>query len=430
MQTSPQLDRKVTTSAVVGTIIEWYDFYIYGTASALVFGMLFFHADDPLVGTIAAFATFAIGFLARPIGAAVFGHFGDRIGRKKMLIYSLVGMGIATVAVGLLPTYDQVGALAPILLVACRLIQGFCVGGEWGGAMLLSVEHAPAGKKNLAGALVQVGSPAGLVLATGILAIFSAQPDEVFLTWGWRVPFLFSALLVAIGLFIRLKVDESPEFKKVREAGQTTRIPLFATFAKAPLQVLAGIALTCGPFVYFYFLTTFLLTFGVSELGFDRQTLLLSVTIAATVEIALMPVAGWLADKYGRGKVFTIGAALLVVLAFPAVAALIAAPGDTAVLLIVMVGSMSIIHPLTYALLSTMFTDLFPAGIRYTGVSLAFQFGGVVGGFSPLILTAALTTPSFGILIPGYLALMSIITLVAGIAVTRQVARTRQLERV
>lgn len=413
MQTTQKLDRKVTASSVVGTAIEWYDFYVYGTASALVFGALFFTTLDPLVGTIAAFGTFAVGFLARPLGAAVFGHFGDRVSRKKMLVFSLLGMSGATILVGLLPTYAQIGIWAPILLTLCRLIQGFCVGGEWGGATLLSVEHAPAGKKNLAGALVQVGSPAGLVISTVVVAIFSGLPGDAFLEWGWRVPFLFSAVLVVIGLFIRLKVEESPEFLKLKNKGATTKLPLLRAFTKSPVQILGGILLTCGPFVYFYFFTTFLLTFGVNELQFDSQFLLVVVAISAAIEIFTLPLAGVLADRVGRNKIFIIGAVGLIVFAFPMVGLLVAFPGNQAVLLSVIVVAITIIHPLTYALLSTMFVDLFSPEIRYTGISLAFQLGGVVGGFSPLILTSTLTTDAWPVLIPGYLALLSVLSLLA-----------------
>lgn len=418
-QTAQKLDRKVTASSVVGTAIEWYDFYVYGTASALVFGTLFFTTLDPLVGTIAAFGTFAVGFLARPLGAAVFGHFGDRVSRKKMLVFSLLGMSVATILVGLLPTYAQIGIWAPVLLTLCRLIQGFCVGGEWGGATLLSVEHAPAGKKNLAGALVQVGSPAGLVISTVVVAIFSGMPGDAFLEWGWRIPFLFSAVLVVIGLFIRLKVAESPEFEKMKNKKATTRMPLFRAFTKSPVQILGGILLTCGPFVYFYFFTTFLLTFGVNELQFDRQFLLVVVAISAAIEIFTLPLAGVLADRVGRNKIFIIGAVGLIVFAFPVVGLLVAFPGNQAVLLSVIIVAITLVHPLTYALLSAMFVDLFSPEIRYTGISLAFQLGGVVGGFSPLILTSTLTTDAWPVLIPGYIALMSALSLFAAIVLVR-----------
>ncbi|UBH07420.1 MFS transporter [Leucobacter sp. Psy1] len=423
---SRKLDRKVTVSSVIGTIIEWYDFYVYGTASALVLGALFFSAEEPLVGTIAAFATFAVGFLARPVGAIVFGHFGDRIGRKRMLIYSLTGMGVATFLIGCLPTYDQIGVWAPVLLVAMRLIQGFCVGGEWGGAMLMAVEHAPVGRKSLAGALVQVGSPAGLVLSTLVIAIFSGLPGDAFLQWGWRVPFLLSAVLVLIGLFIRLKVEESPEFAQVKETGDEKKIPLFATLRHAPIQVLGGVALTLAPFMFFYFLATFILTFGVNNLGFESSFLLWAVVLGASLELVTMPIAGHLGDRYGQGRVFVVGAVLLAIVAFPMVHLLIANPGNKFVLLAIMVLVMSLVHPLTYALLSTMFADLFTTDVRYTGVSLAFSLGGVVGGFTPLIFTSMLTSPSYGWLIPGYMVLMSIVTTIAGVLAARTI-RKRQV---
>jgi len=429
METNQRLNKKVTASGVIGTAIEWYDFYLYGTASALVFGKLFFPEFDPLAGTIAAFGTFAVGFLARPVGAAVFGHFGDRVGRKKMLVLTLLGMSLATVAVGLLPTYAAIGPAAPVLLVAFRLLQGFCVGGEWGGAMLMSVEHAPRNRKNLAGSLIQVGSPLGLVLATSVVAVFRLLPEESFLSWGWRVPFLLSAVLVVVGLFIRLSVSESPEFVRVRDEGKAAKLPLATVLRTAPLQVLLGVLLTCGPFGYFYFLTTFLLTFGRAELSFQPGFLLVAVAVAAAIEIVTLPLAGALADRVGGVRVFVVGALGLIVFAFPMVGLMRSADGSQTVLLLTMIAAMALIHPLTYALLSTMFASLFRAEVRYTGVSLAFQLGGVVGGFSPLILTSLLTSGSWEVLVPGYLVLLSVLTLLAALAVT-VLARRRQVELV
>ncbi|SFS11440.1 metabolite-proton symporter [Agrococcus baldri] len=425
---SLKLDRRVTTSSVIGTVIEWYEFYVYGTMAALVLGQLFFPSGDPIVESLSAFAAFAVGFLARPIGAAFFGHFGDRIGRKKMLVYSLVGMGAATFAIGILPTYATIGVAAPILLVLCRLIQGFSIGGEWGGAMLMSVEHAPEGRKNFAGSLVQVGSPAGLVLATIVVALVNMMPEDAFLSWGWRLPFLISAVLVIVGLFIRLKTHESPEFEKVRDEGERVKVPLLKTFTSAPLQVLTGIGLTLAPFVFFYFLTTFLLTFGVNVLQFDSQLLLWSVALAAGLEIITMPLAGLIADKYGRDRIFIIGAISLLLIAFPVIFLLVTNPGNPLILILVMIGAMTIVHPLTYALLSTMFSDLFPTNIRYTGVSLAFQFGGVVGGFTPLILTAFLTSDASSVLIAGYIAFLSLLTVLAGISTAVIGAKRRRGE--
>ncbi|QUW17849.1 MFS transporter [Agrococcus sp. Marseille-Q4369] len=425
-RSKPKLDMRVTSSSVIGTVIECYEFYVYGTMAALVLGRLFFPTGDPIVESLAAFAAFAVGFIARPIGAAFFGHFGDRIGRKRMLVYSLNGMGGATFVIGLLPTYATIGFAAPALLVLCRLIQGFSIGGEWGGAMLMSVEHAPAERKNLAGALVQVGSPSGLVLATVVVALVSAMPDASFEAWGWRIPFLISAVLVFVGLFIRLKTHESPEFAKVREQGEQVKVPLLETIKTAPLRVLIGIGLTLAPFVFFYFLTTFLLTFGVNVLQFDSQLLLWSVALAAGLEIITMPIAGAIADRYGRDRVFIVGAAALLVIAFPVIFLLVTNPGSPLVLILVMIGAMTIIHPFTYALLSTMFSDLFPTNIRYTGVSLAFQFGGVVGGFTPLILTSFLTTDSFAVLIAGYMAVLSLLTVAAGVATALIGARQRR----
>ena len=230
--------RKVSLASFIGTTIEWYDYFLYGTAAALVFNELFFPNVDPLIGTLSAFATFAVGFVARPLGGAIFGHYGDRIGRKAMLVLTLLMMGIATFLIGLLPTYETIGVWAPILLVVLRLLQGFGVGGEWGGAVLLAVEHSPRDKRGFYGSLIQIGAPAGLLLGTGAFIIVASLPEEQFLSWGWRVPFLVSVLLIGVGLFIRLKIPETPAFSQVKESGNEARIPIVEVFRTYPKNVL------------------------------------------------------------------------------------------------------------------------------------------------------------------------------------------------
>ncbi|TQM03781.1 MFS transporter [Pseudonocardia kunmingensis] len=285
-----RMRRRVVRASFIGTAIEWYDFYLYGTAAALIFNQLFFPSFDPAVGTIAAFGTFAAGFLARPIGGVVFGHFGDRLGRKKMLIWSLVGMGVATTLIGLLPTYGQIGVAAPILLIVLRLLQGFAVGGEWGGAVLMSVEHAEKGRRGLAGSWTQTGSPAGLVLSTLAFGLVSLLPSEQFTSWGWRLPFLFSAVLVVVGLFIRLRVVESPAFTAVEKAGRTSSMPLLDAIRRHPLNILLAIATCLAPFVNFYLFATFMLTYATTELGIERPVVLTIVAIAGTIAIVTTPV--------------------------------------------------------------------------------------------------------------------------------------------
>lgn len=419
-----RLNRTVTASSVVGTAVEWYDFYIYGTSAALVFNVLFFPELDPVTGTLVAFAAFGVGFLARPLGAIVFGHFGDRVGRKKMLYITLTTMGLATVLIGCLPTYNTIGIWAPALLITLRLVQGFCVGGEWGGAVLLSVEHAPEKKRNLAGALVQTGSPAGLVLATVVFAIFSSLPRDAFLSWGWRIPFLLSAVLVVVGLIIRLRVEETPDFAKIREEGETQRVPLLYTLRHFPGHVVIGIALTLGPFSFFYFLAIFLLSFGVSELKLPSQFLLWTIAISAAVEIITLPLAGALADRFGRTRIFSIGAIGLALFAFPMMWLLVASTNSPLLAAVAIFVAMTVVHPLSYGPLSNAMAELFTSDIRYTGVSLAFQFGGVVGGFTPLILQSFIANNTWQVAVPLYLMILAALSL-AGILIAAAVARRR-----
>jgi MHS family shikimate/dehydroshikimate transporter-like MFS transporter len=406
--------RRVAAASFVGTTVEWYDFYLYGTASALVFNSLFFPGFDPLAGTVAAFGTFAAGFLARPIGGVVFSHFGDRLGRKAMLVYSLLGMGIATFLIGLLPTYGQIGALAPVLLVLLRLLQGFAVGGEWGGAVLMSVEHEQKGRRGLAGSWTQAGSPAGLVLSTIVFALTALMPDEQFASWGWRVPFLFSAVLVAVGLFVRLRIIESPEFERVRRSGATASIPVLEALRNHPLNILLAVAMCLAPFVNFYLFATFVLTWTTQTLGMDRGTVLTIVAVAGAIELITIPLAAALSDRIGRRTVFLTGAVLFALYAYPFFLVNQAWPGVNTLGFTTVVG-LGLIHPLMYGPMATLFAELFPPHVRYSGASLGYQIGAIFGGgFAPLILTGLLTTGiGAAVTIPPYIILVSVLTFVA-----------------
>ena len=417
---SPAMTRKVIMASFVGTAIEWYDFYLYGTASALVFGSLFFPDYDPIVGTLAAFATFAAGFLARPIGGIVFGHFGDRIGRKKMLVYSLLGMGIATFAIGLLPTYAAIGVAAPVLLVVFRLIQGFAVGGEWAGAVLMSVEHEQKGKKGLAGSWTQAGSPAGLLLSTVVFAVVALLPDEQFMSWGWRIPFLFSAVLVAVGLFIRISVIESPEFKEVKDSGGPAKMPALEAIRKHPLNILLAIAMCLAPFVCFYYFATFNLTYATTELTLPRDSMLIIVAVAAAIEIVTIPLAAAWSDRIGRGKVFLLGTALFAAYAYPFFLINEAFPSVWTMAITVIVG-IGLIHPLMYGPMATLFAELFPPRVRYSGASLGYSIGAILGGgFAPMIFTGLLAIGLGAIAtIPPYMILVSVLTFIAVFYATR-----------
>ncbi|MFC7404668.1 MFS transporter [Georgenia alba] len=409
-----QMRRRVVRAAFIGTAIEWYDFYLYGTASALVFNRLFFPDFDPIVGTIASFGTFAAGFLARPIGGIVFGHFGDRIGRKRMLIWSLMGMGIATFLIGLLPTYGVIGVAAPVLLILLRLLQGFSVGGEWGGAVLMSVEHEEEGRRGLAGSWTQAGSPAGLVLSTVVFGLASLMPDEQFVAWGWRLPFLFSALLVVIGLFIRLKVVESPAFAAVEDAGTKSSLPLVDAIRRHPLNILLAIATCLAPFVNFYLFATFLLTYATTSLGIARPVALTIVAIAGAIELVTTPLAAALSDKLGRRKVFLTGAVLLALYAYPFFLINEASHSPVVLALTTILG-LSLIHPLMYGPMATLFAELFSPEVRYSAASLGYQIGAIFGGgFAPLILTALLATGAgAAVAIPPYIILASVLTFAA-----------------
>jgi len=417
---TPQMRRRVVLASFIGTAIEWYDFYLYGTAAALIFNQLFFPAFDPAVGTIAAFGTFAAGFLARPIGGIVFGHFGDRLGRKTMLIWSLVGMGVATSLIGLLPTYGQIGMAAPVLLIVLRLLQGFAVGGEWGGAVLMSVEHAEKGRRGLAGSWTQTGSPAGLLLSTAAFGLVSLLPAEQFTSWGWRLPFLFSAVLVVVGLFIRLRVIESPAFTAVEKAGRTSRMPLLDAVRRHPLNILLAIATCLAPFVNFYLFATFMLTYATTELGIERSVVLTIVAIAGAIEIVTTPLAAALSDRFGRRRVFLTGTVLLALYAYPFF--LVNEAAESAVVLgITSVVGLSLIHPLMYGPLATLFAELFSPEVRYSGASLGYQIGGILGGgFAPLILTALVATGAgAAVAIPPYVIFVSVLTFIAVWVATR-----------
>jgi metabolite-proton symporter len=385
---------KVALASFVGTAIEWYDFFIFGTAAALVFGVAFFPTLSPLSGTLAAFATFGVAFISRPAGAIVFGHFGDRIGRKKMLVFSLVLMGSATVMIGLIPTYDQIGLAAPFLLVVARLLQGFAVGGEWGGAVLMAVEHAPARKRAFYGSFPQAGVPAGLVLATLAFLLVERLPEDHMMAWGWRMPFLASAGLLAVGMYVRLKVAESPEFERVRARDEIAQRPIVNVlrFEKRPLGV--GILTQAASLVPFYLVTVFVLSYGPKELGLSRETILMSLLVACVLDIVTVPYASMLADRVGTRKMLICGSVYMAAVAYPFFWLLRSGSGWAvlvAMILIVTVG-----HAVTYSAVAAYVASLFPADVRYTGASVAYQFGGVVFSAPAPFIAVALSSATQG----------------------------------
>ena len=376
---------RVVGSSMIGTTIEWYDFFLYGSAAALVFNRLFFPSFDPLTGTLLAFATYALGFVARPVGGIVFGHYGDRIGRKRLLMLSLILMGVATVLIGLLPTYGQIGILAPILLILMRLVQGFAVGGEWGGAVLMAAEHGDAARRGFWASWPQAGVAAGSLLSAGVLALMAQlQSEAEFLEWGWRVPFLLSALLVVVGWYIRNRVSESPMFEKALvEAESPPRLPAIDVFRERPKALVLGAGLRIGENISYYILTVFSLTYLVDVAAESRSTALNALLIAAAVQFFAIPLFGLLSDRIGRRYVYAFGGFGLAVWSF-IMFGLLASGDGVAIVMAIVVGL--VLHSAMYGPQAAFITELFPTRIRYSGVSIAYQLTSIVGGsLAPII---------------------------------------------
>ena len=379
--------RRAALAALLGQSIEYYDFYLYGTAAALVLGPLFFPSEDPITGTLAAFATFAAGFLLRPVGAIVFGHLGDRMGRKKILVLTLLLMGGATTLIGALPTYDTIGVWAPILLVIMRCVQGFALGGEWGGASLVSVEHAPKGRAAFYGSIPQLGSPAGLMISSLMVLLFGTMPADAFLAWGWRIPFLFSGVLLVVGLVIRATLDETPDFLKVKAEGRQARVPLIEILRTAWRPLVIGICaamLTSGGY---YLVNTFTITYAVNQLGLDSSIGLTGQLITSAVQASLILFIGSWATRHRPGLIACAGSLLVAAWAFPLYGLL-----NTGVPAAIWIGQAvaTMFQTGLWAVLPALLANLFPAHLRYTGISLCYQGASLLGGFTPAIATLLL----------------------------------------
>jgi MHS family shikimate/dehydroshikimate transporter-like MFS transporter len=403
--------RRVIIASFIGTTIEWYDFFLYGTAAALVFNKLFFPTIDPAAGTMAAFATYAVGFFARPLGGIVFGHFGDKIGRKSMLVTTLMLMGVATVLIGLLPTYDQIGVAAPILLVTLRFVQGFGVGGEWGGAVLMAVEHGHESKRGFHASWVQAGVPVGLLLANGVFHLASSMDEKAFLAWGWRIPFLLGILLLGVGMFIRLKIMESPIFAEAKAADPGPKVPILAVLRDHPRNVVLAMGARFAENAFFYIFTVLVLSYGSQQLGMAKGSLLNAVLVGSAVQLVAIPYFGALSDKLGRRPVYLGGALFLTAFAFPFFW-LLETRQTGLVMVAVVIGLIG--HAAMYGPQAAFFSELFGTRVRYSGASLGYQLASpLAGGLAPLIATALLD--KYGGKpwpVAVYLIVMSAITLV------------------
>lgn len=389
MSEKPNSSRRVAFASFIGTTIEWYDYFIYGTIAALVFNKLFFPEISPVAGTLAAFASFAVGFLARPLGGIIFGHFGDKIGRKSTLIISLFMMGVATFAIGLLPTYAQIGVWAPVLLTTLRVFQGIAIGGEWGGASLMAVEHAPKGKRGLFGSATQMGAPGGLLISTAVIAIVSQLPDAQFLAWGWRIPFLLSIVLVFIGLVIRLKLEESSAFKQVKEENKEAKIPLVELFKTQPKNIFIAAGISAMNGVSFWIVATFTISYATTQLGLPREDLLNNMLIVSIVYFFTIPLFGALSDKIGRKPMIMSSVIITALLAFPYFS-MINTMNPT-IILLAMVLLLSVIQSVAYAPQSAYFSELFEPKVRYTGAALGYNLAQMIfGGTAPFVATALL----------------------------------------
>jgi len=382
--------KRLLSAAFIGTALEWYDYFLYGTAAALVFNKLFFPDLDPAVGTIASFITFAVGFVARPIGAAIFGHIGDRYGRKTALILTVVLMGLTTGFIGLLPGYDSIGIWAPVLLATLRFLQGISVGGEWSGAMLLTLEHTPKEKHGSYSAVPQLGSPVGTLLSSGAFALVGMLPDEAFYSWGWRIPFLFAFVLLFVALYMRLRIEESPVFKAMMEDSEKNGpppAPLVEAFRRTWGRILIGIAAAFLGIGGFFLLTTFIISYGTEQLGIDKSVMLNATLVGSVVEIGVLVVAGKIANRAGPWKVCAVGGVVSVLAAFPAF--WLIDTGQTGLVILgVSLGIGAISIP--YAPIGAVVAGMFPESFRYSAVAMSYNLAGVLAGFVPLVAAALL----------------------------------------
>ncbi|HEY9264488.1 MAG TPA: MFS transporter [Mycobacterium sp.] len=408
----PVSPRRVAVASFIGTTVEFYDFLIYGTAAALVFPKLFFPNASPASGVLLSFATFGVGFFARPLGGIVFGHFGDRVGRRRMLVYSLVGMGVSTILIGLLPTHAQIGLAAPILLTLLRLAQGFSVGGEWGGATLMAVEHASAARRGFYGAFPQMGAPAGTAVATLAFYLAAQLPDEQFLSWGWRIPFLVSAVLIVIGLVVRLTVTESPDFAEVQRRSAVARTPIVEAFRKHWRQILlvAGSYLSQG--VFAYICVAYLVSYATTVIEIPREWALFGVFVGAVVAVLTYPLFGALSDRIGRKPLYLLGVVAMGLAVVPAFALI--NTGRPALFVAALVLVFGVAMAPAAGVTGALFSMAFDADVRYSGVSIGYTLSQVLGSaFAPTIAAALYAATRSSNAIAAYLIAVSAVSAIA-----------------
>lgn len=403
--------RRVLFASLTGTTIEFYDFYIYSTAAVVVFPQLFFPSADPASAQLQSLATFALAFFARPLGSALFGHFGDRIGRKATLVAALLTMGLSTVAIGLLPTYESIGVWAPVLLCLCRLGQGLGLGGEWGGAVLLATENAPPGKRSWYGMFPQLGAPLGYFFATGTFLLLTRWADDAaFMAWAWRIPFVASALLVFLGLYVRLRLVETASFRRSLEKEEQERLPMLTVIRNYPWQLALGVGSAISTFVVFYLMTVFALSYGVTTLGHDRRELLGVQMIAVFFFAVTVPFSGWLADRFGMRRMLI--AASFAVIAFGFAFAPLFGSGSVSELVVFLSAGL-VVMGLTYGPLGASLGGLFPTRVRYTGTSLAFNLAGILGGSLAPYIAKGLADQHGLAYVGYYMAAAGLITLIS-----------------
>ena len=381
--------RKVTISTILGSVIEWYDFFLYGVVAGLFFNKLYFPSVDPRLGTILAFATFAIGFLARPLGGIIFGHFGDKLGRKKMLILTLEIMGISTVAIGFIPTYDQIGIFAPILLILCRLAQGIGLGGEWGGGVLMTFESAPQNQRSFYASLPQIGMSLGLMLATGVIGLLSLTlTEESFLAWGWRLAFILSVVMLVVGHYMRAQVHETADFAKAKQEQAEVKVPLLEVFRNYPKMVLACMGARFIDGVNFNVFGVYSLNYLTQTQNVPRTMALTGVMIAAAIMSFMIPFWGRMADRHGKHKVFAFAAVMAGLSAYPAFWVLHNNSANIYMVWLSIGLPFGLIHSAIFGILASLFSDSFDANVRYSGISFVYQFAGIFSaGLTPIIAT-------------------------------------------